>query len=85
MTAPVVAFSALRVPYVGCAATANVRGNTGMSGSVPVSIINIGVLWATLVVLAFEVGTPGETLSVTAAAALVVLPLLAVNVKLSVP
>ena len=58
-----------------------------MSGSEPVSVIGVPVLsWATATVCALDVGVPAvATLSVTVAAGLTLVPLLAVKVKLSGP
>ena len=78
-------FSALRVPCIGDVTIANVKGSAGLSGSVPVSVIALAVLWVTATVWAVAVGVEGATTSVTVARELTLGPLLTVNVKLSVP
>ena len=63
----------------------NVNFRTGMSGSVPPSVIFFAALCATATVCALAVGVPAAMLRVTVAGLLVLTPLLTVNVKLSLP
>ena len=75
----------LRVPCVGDVAIANLSVSAGVSASVPVSVILVAVLYATVTDCAVAVGVPTATVNDTVAGALVFTPLLTVNVKLSAP
>ena len=74
-----------RTPCAGFVAIVNVIGSAGTSGSEPVSVIVVRVFNTTVTVCALAVGVPAATFSVTVAVALVLGPLLTLNVKVSVP
>ena len=82
---PVELFRPLTFPCGGSDLRANVNGSAGLSGSVPVSVMVTFVFLVTFTVCALAVGTPGATPSETVAGALTLVPLLTVNVKLSLP
>jgi hypothetical protein len=83
--APVEVFMVPKDPCAGEVLIANFKGSAGLSGSVPVSVILFIVPWVAETFCGLAVGVPATTLSVTLAGALLLVPLLTVNVKLSVP
>ncbi len=72
-----------KVPWVGLVAIENVNGS--LLGSVPVSVISLGVFPVTVTLCALAVGAWFSTVIETVAGALSVVPSLTVNVKLSGP